>query len=183
MYHYDAPPRVTWGRVRTLAVRTLPAPQSYIIGFFLFLVAAALAVSPLPLVYRSTGILLMMYLTFSVAGMPFVYLTALLAPPVGLLSGDTNWLVMLPIVMASALLGALGLEYAWRYPALIVSPLLVVLPPIIAYTLSRQELFAVALPWEPAPTWIGLHALVALAGMLVAIYLDRHRGTSAKSKK
>ena len=121
MYHYDAPPRVTWGRVRTLAVRTLPAPQSYIIGFFLFLVAAALAVSPLPLVYRSTGILLMMYLTFSVAGMPFVYLTALLAPPVGLLSGDTNWLVMLPIVMASALLGALGLEYAWRYPALVSS--------------------------------------------------------------
>ena len=158
-----------------VAIRTLPAPQSYIIGLFLFLVAAALAVSPLPLLYRSAGILLIMYLAFSVAGMGFAYLTALLAPPVGLLSGDPNWLVMLPIVLTSALLGALGLEYAWRYPALVVSPLLVALPPFIAYTLSRQELFRVALPWEPAPTWIGLHALLALAGVLVAVYLDRRR--------
>ncbi len=156
-------------------MRTLPAPQSYIIGFFLFLTAAALAVSPLPLLYRSAGILLVMYLSFSVAGMGFVYLTALLAPPVGLLSGDANWLVMLPIVLTSTLLGALGLEYAWRYPALLVSPLLVALPQVIAYTLSRQDLFKVTLPWEPAPTWLGLHALVALAGVLVAIYLDRRR--------
>ncbi|CAN5761154.1 hypothetical protein BH24DEI2_BH24DEI2_14560 [soil metagenome] len=158
-----------------VAIRTLPAPQSYIIGFFLFLVAAALAVSPLPLLYRSAGILFIMYLTFSVAGMGFVYLTALLAPPVGLLSGNADRLVMLPPVLASTLLGALGLEYAWRYPALVVSPLLAVLPPFIAYTLSRQTLFAVALPWEPAPTWLGLHALVALAGVLVAVYLDRRR--------
>ncbi len=168
--------------MRALAIRILPAPQSYIIGLFLFLVAAALAVSPLPLLYRSAGILLMMYLTFSVAGMPFVYLTALLAPPVGLLSGDAGWLVMLPIVLTSALLGALGLEYAWRYPALLVSPLLVVLPQFIAYTLSRQELFKVTLPWEPAPTWLGLHALVALAGMLVAIYLDRRRENSVEER-
>lgn len=162
-----------------VAIRTLPAPQSYIIGSFLFLVAAALAVSPLPLLYRSAGILLVMYLSFSVAGMPFVYLTALLAPPIGLLSGDGDWLVMLPIVLTSALLGALGLEYAWRYGALLVSPLLVVLPQIVAYTLSQNELFAVALPWEPARTWIGLHALVALAGVLVAIYLDRRRENTA----
>ena len=81
----------------------------------------------------------------------------------------------MPIILTSTLLGALGLEYAWRYPALLVSPLLVVLPQFIAYTLSRQELFAVTLPWEPAPTWLGLHALVALAGVLVAIYLDRRR--------
>lgn len=167
--------RSSRGRVRAVAIRTLPAPQSFIIGFFLFLVAAALAVSPLPLLYRSAGLLLIMYLNFSVAGMPFVYLTALLAPPVGLLSGDADWLIMLPIVLTSTMLGALGLEYAWRYPALVVSPLLAVLPQFVAYTLSQQELFAVTLPWEPARAWIGLHALLALAGVLVAIYLDRRR--------
>lgn len=158
-----------------MAIRTLPAPQSWIIGLFLFLVAAALASSPLPLIYRSLGIVFSMYLVFSVAGMPFVYLTALIAPPVGLLAGDTTWLVMLPIIMASTLLAALGLEYAWRYPALVLSPLLVVAPQIIAYTLSRQDLFAVILPWEPARSWIVLHGLVALAGVLINLYWDRRR--------
>ena len=158
-----------------MAIRTLPAPQSIIIGLFIFLVAAALAVSPLPILYRSLGILFTMYLGFSVAGMPFVYLTALVAPLVGLLSGDSNWLVMLPLVLTSNLLGALGLEYAWRYPALVVSPLLVAAPQFIALSLSRQELFAIALPWEPAGAWVGAHALVALAGMLIAVYVDRYR--------
>lgn len=158
-----------------MAIRTLNAPQSYIIGLFLFLVAAALAASPLPLFYRSAGILLLMYLVFGVAGMPFVYLTALIAPPVGLVSGDPDWLIMLPLIMSSSLLAALGLEYAWRYPALIVSPLLAVAPFIIAAALSRQELFAITLPWEPVNRWIALHTLVALAGVLVNVYLDRRR--------
>ena len=158
-----------------MAIRTLSTPQNYIIGLFLFLVAAALAVSPLPLFYRSAGLLLMMYLVFSIAGMPFVYLIALIAPPLGLLAGDPNWLIMLPVILSSTLLGALGLEYAWRYPALLVSPLLVATPLFIVYTLSRQELFAVNLPWEPAGNWITLHLLVALAGMLVNIYIDRRR--------
>ena len=158
-----------------MAIRTLPAPQNLIIGFFIFLVAAALAVSPLPLLYRSLGILLAMYLVFSVAGMPFVYLTALVAPPIGLLANDADWLILLPILLSSTLLGALGLEYAWRYPALLVSPLLVVAPQLIALTLSRQSLFAVRLPWEPADAWVTLHGLVALAGMLVAVYIDRKR--------
>jgi len=158
-----------------MAIRTLPAPQNLIIGTFLFLAAAALAVSPLPPLYRSAGILLLMYLSFSVAGMPFVYLTALIAPPVGLLAGDSAWLVLLPIILTSTLLAALGLEYAWRYPALIVSPLLAVIPQFIAATLSQQELFAVELPWDGARTWIGLHALIALGGVLAAVYLDRKR--------
>ena len=158
-----------------MAIRTLKAPQSIIIGLFLFLGAAALAASPLPLFYRSAGILFLMYLVFGVAGMPFVYLTALIAPPIGLVSGDANWLIMLPIIMTSSLLAALGLEYAWRYPALIVSPLLAVAPFFIVFTLSQQELFAITLPWEPVGTWIALHTLVALAGVLINVYLDRRR--------
>lgn len=158
-----------------MAIRTLGAPQSTIIGLFLFLAAAALAASPLPLFYRSAGMLLLMYLVFGVAGMPFVYLIALIAPPVGLVSGDPNWLIMLPIIMTSSLLAALGLEYAWRYPAIIVSPLLAVAPFLIVLALSQQELFAISLPWEPAGTWIALHALVALAGILINVFLDRRR--------
>ncbi len=156
-------------------MNTLPAPQSYIIGVFLVLLAAVLAISPLGLLYKSLGILLAMYLAFSVSGMPFAYLIALLAPPVGLLSGDPDWLVMLPLVMTSLLLAALGLEFAWRYPALLVSPLLYVLPQFIAYRLSQQELFAVSLPWAPVPSWLLLHGLMALAGTLLAVYWERRR--------
>ena len=158
-----------------MAIRTLPAPQNFIIGTFLFLAAAALAVAPLPALYRSAGILLIMYLSFSVAGMPFVYLTALIAPPVGLLAGDGDWLVLLPIILTSTLLAAIGLEYAWRYPAILLSPLLAVVPQLVAATLSQQSLFAVDLPWDGARTWIGLHFLVALGGVMVAVYLDRKR--------
>lgn len=156
-------------------MHTLPVPQGPIIGTFLVLLAAALAISPLGLLYKSLAILLALYLAFGVGGMPFAYLVALLAPPVGLLSGDVNWLIMLPFVMSSLLLAALGLEYAWRYPAILVSPLLYVLPQLIAYQLSRQELFAVSLPWEPARNWLLLHALMGLAGALLAVYWDRWR--------
>lgn len=156
-------------------IRTLPAPQNVIVGGFFFLLAAALAIAPLGLLYKSLGILLAMYLAFSAGGMPFAYLSALIAPPVGLLSGNPDWLVMLPLVMVWLLLAALGLEYAWRYPAVAVSPLLCVLPQLLAARLSRQELFQVALPWEPAGTWVLLHGLVAVAGTLLAVYLDRLR--------
>ena len=156
-------------------MRTLPPPQRYIIGSFLVLLAAALAIAPLALLYKSLGILFALYLGFSVGGMPFAYLIALVAPPVGLLAGDPDWLVMLPFVMGSLLLAALGLEYAWRYPAIVVSPLLYALPQVLARRLSQSELFAVTLPWEPFGTWLWLHALVALAGTLLAVYLERQR--------
>jgi hypothetical protein len=171
------------GSNRVLSVRqmihTLPRPQNIIIGTFLFLLAAVCAAAPIPLLYRSLGIVLSMYLAFSAGGMPFAYLTALLAPPIGLINGDQNWLVMLPIIMSSLLLAVLALEYAWRYPALILSPLLYVIPQFMAMRLSRNELFAVTLPWEPAQSWVGIHVLTALGGVLVAIYLDRRREHSS----
>jgi hypothetical protein len=160
-------------------IHTLPRPQNIIIGTFLFLLAAVSAAAPIPLLYRSLGIVLCTYLAFSAGGMPFAYLTALFAPPLGLINGDQNWLVMLPIVMSSLLLAVLALEYAWRYPALILSPLLFTIPQFIAMRLSRNELFAVTLPWEPAQSWVGIHALTALGGVLIAIYLDRVRERSA----
>lgn len=157
-------------------IRTAPPPQNIIIGTFLFLAAVVCAVAPIALVYRSLGILLFSLLAFAVGGMPFAYLTALLAPPLGLISGDAGWQVMFPIVISANLLSMLGLEYAWRLPALIVSPLLQVTPQLFALQASKRDLFAVELPWEPAAAlWVLLHGLVALGGVLIAIILDRRR--------
>lgn len=83
---------------------------------------------------------------------------------------------MLPIILASNLLGMLGLDFAWRYAAVIVSPLLLSAPGVVSVVLSGQELFEVELPWlGDGFTWIGLHALVALFGVLAALLLDRSR--------
>jgi hypothetical protein len=157
-------------------MRTAPVPQNLIIGAFLFLAAIVFAVSPLPVVYRSLGILLTAYLAFSAGGLPFAYLIAVVAPPVGLITGNADWLVLLPIVISSNLLAMLGLEYAWRYPAIIVSPLLALVPPFVAAVLAHTRLFAVDLPWGVSSgAWLLLHALIALLGVLAAVYLDRKR--------
>jgi hypothetical protein len=52
------------------------------------------------------------------------------------------------------------------------------MPQFVALRLSKDELFAVQLPWEPAGNWVNLHFLVAFAGVLVVIYLDRRRERS-----
>lgn len=159
--------------------RPLSGTQAFIIGLFLFLAAVVCAVAPLPLVLRSAGVLLFSYLAFATAGLPAAYLTALLAPVFGLLSGSEGWLVMLPVILASNLLAMLGLEYAWTWPALIVSPLLQVTPQAVTLLLSRRELFAVELPWEPgAQLWLLLHGLIALLGVLLALFLERKRGVA-----
>jgi hypothetical protein len=166
-----------------MSIRTAPAPQRFIIGMFFFLLAVVLVVAPIPLVLRSLGVLLCSYLAFSAAGMSFAYLVALLAPPVGLL-GDGDWLVMLPIVLASGLLAMLGLEYAWRYAALVVSPLLCMAVPLFVALASQQRLFAVDLPWgDTGFTWVSLHGLTALAGMLIALSIDRRRERKHKPEE
>jgi len=147
-----------------------------ILGLFLFLAAAVCAVAPLPLVLRSAGVLLFSYISFAVAGSQVALLTALLAPVLGLLSGSEDWLVMLPIILASNLLGMLGLEFSWRYAAVVVSPALVAAPLLTSVVLSRQELFMVDLPWgDGATAWLLLHVLVALFGVLAALLLDRRQ--------
>lgn len=161
-------------------IRTAPAPQSTIIGVFLFLAAVVVAVAPLPLLFRSLGTLLFAYLAFAMAGMPAAYLTALLAPALALILQDRGWLVMLPIVMSSNLLGMLGLEYAWRTPALVVSPVLVGIPLLVAWQAAQRPLFEVALPWDGIQgTWLLTHVLIAFGGVLVALYLDRRRSRIA----
>jgi hypothetical protein len=161
-------------------IRVAPDPQRVIVGAFLVLAAVVCAVAPVPIVFRSVGIVLFSYLAFGMAGMPFAYLAALLAPPLGLLSGSVDWLVMLPIVMSGNLLGMLGLEYAWRYPALVLSPLLLVTPALFVQVTTRRELFAVELPWDDTRgAWITLHLLVALLGILTAFVLDRRRSQEA----
>ncbi len=152
------------------------------IGLFLFLAAATCAVAPLPLVLRSAGVLLFSYATFTFSGSQFALFTSLVAPVVGLLSGSSDWLVMLPIILASNLLGMLGLEYAWRYAAVLVSPLLQIAPQVVSMILSQQELFEVELPWgDAAMSWIALHGLIALLGVLGALFLER-RAERARSK-
>lgn len=160
--------------------RTGTGTQAVVIGTFLFLAAAACAVAPLSPLLRSAGILFLSYLSFSFAGMPAAFLTALVAPAVGLLSGGGEWLVMLPLVLASNLLAMLGLDYAWKYAALLVSPALQAAPQLVAMVLSRQELFFVDLPWGTEPmNWIMLHALVAVMGVLSALLADRRRRAQA----
>lgn len=155
-------------------------PRRLVIGLFLVLLAVVLAVAPLPLLARSLGILASSYAAFSFGGPPFAFAAALLAPVAGLLTGGVDWLVMLPLLLSSGLLGFLGLDFAWRYPAVIVSPLLYIAPQTIVWWLSQRDLFAVDLPWSPtAETWLGLHALVALLGVLFAVGLERLRDRQA----
>lgn len=160
-------------------IRTAPMPQRLFIALFLFLAALACALAPLPLLYRSLGIIFCAYLAFGVAGMPAAYLTALVAPPIGLIRGDQEWLIMLPIVLSANLLAMLALEFGWRLPALVLSPLLLVVPPLAAWRLSGQTLFEVTLPWlGQERNWVLLHVLVGVAGVLIALFLDRRRQNS-----
>jgi len=156
-------------------LRTLKNPQKSIISIFLFLAASAIAISPLNMEYRAAGILGMSYLAFSTGGLSFAYLTALLAPIIGLIGGDNQWLIMLPIILSSLFLAILGLEYSWRYASLIISPLLFISPQIVANFLSKKELFFVQLPWEPAEKWIYLQLLTAIGSVLLIVYIDRLR--------
>jgi len=167
-----------------LKVRTLKNPQKTIISIFLFLLAAFISMSPLnlSLEYRAALIVAISYLSFSTGGLAFAYLTALVAPLFGLIGGDLNWLIMLPIFLSSLFLAMLGLEYAWRYPAIIISPLLFAAPQIISYIMSKTDLFSVALPWEPAENWIKLQLLAAVAGSLLIVYIDRLRERQAKKQ-
>ena len=164
-------------------IRTLPTPQNFIIGTFVFLAAVVCVLAPIPLLYRSLGLLFATYLAFSVAGTPLAYLTAIISPLAGLVGGDLSWLILLPILLASLLLAVLGLEYAWRYPALLVSPLLYITPQWLGQFLSKKELFAIQLPWEPAESWISIHLLAAVAATLVVIYIDRMRERREQTKK
>lgn len=149
-------------------------PHTLIVGTFLFLLAVVLAVAPLPVLVRSLGVVLSTYAAFAFAGLPFAFAAALLAPVAGLLTGGDTWLVLLPLMLVSGLLALLGLDYAWRTPALVVSPLLYVLPQVVVWGLSQRSLFAVALPWSPSlPVWLGLHTLAALIGTAVALRWGR----------
>jgi len=157
-------------------------PQRLFAGLFFFLVALVCAVAPMPILFRSLGIVLASYLAFATAGMPVAYLCALVAPPIGLIGGDPDWLVILPIVLSGNLLAMLGLEFAWRYAAVLVSPALLVTPAVVAWQLSRKPLFEVTLPWQAGEgTWVALHFLVALFGVLLAVYLDRRRRLHAST--
>lgn len=164
-------------------IRTLPAPQNVIIGTFVFLAALVCVLAPIPLLYRSLGLLFATYLAFSVAGTALAYMVAILAPLAGLVGSDMNWLILLPILLTSLMLAVVGLEYAWRYPAILVSPLLYIIPQWIAQFLAKQTLFAIALPWEPAESWLSIHAMAAMAASLFIIYIDRMRERSAQKTR
>jgi hypothetical protein len=157
-------------------IRTASEPQRTIIGTFLVLAAVVAAVAPMSVALRSAAVVLFSYLAFAVGGMPFAYLAALAAPALGLLAGDVAWLIMLPVVLSGNLLAMLGLEYAWRWAALVVSPVLLVVPAVFVQTMAQRELFRVELPWDDGRgAWVGLHLLVAAFGVLIALLVDRQR--------
>lgn len=151
--------------------------QRPFVGVFLFLGAVFLAVAPVPLLFKDLGIILLAYLAFVLSRATFAYMVVILAPPLGLLlSGSPEWLVLQPIMISAGLLAILGLEYAWRYPALVVSPLLYIMPYFVSWQLSQIELLAVDLPFVPSPqVWITLHLLVAILGVLLALYIERRQ--------
>ena len=156
-------------------ITTAAEPQRTIVGSFLVLAAIVAAVAPMSVSLRSAAIALFAYLAFAVGGMAYAYLAALIAPALGLIVTDQAWLVMLPIVLSGNLLAMLGLEFAWRSAALIVSPLLLIAPAAFVQTMARNELFRVDLPWQDGGTWVPLHALVGVAGVLTAMIADRSR--------
>lgn len=143
-------------------------------GVFLVLAAAVLAIAPLPLAWRSAGIVVAFYLAFAVAGMPWAYVAALLAPPVGLIGGDDAWLVMLPLILSGNLLALLALDVAWRVPAVFLSPMALLAPHAVTWVLAQRELFRVALPWEPDVwLWLAAHGGAALVGAVIAVLAAR----------
>lgn len=157
-------------------IRTAAEPARTVIGTFLVLAAMAAALAPMAVSLRSVAVVMLAYFAFSVGGMAFAYLAALLAPAVGLLSGDPAWLIMLPVVLAGNLLAMIGLEFSWRSWALLVSPLLLITPALVVQLLSRQALFRIDLPWDDGNgAWVPLHLLVGLFGMLIALWVDRQR--------
>lgn len=158
-------------------IRTAPEPQRTIVGTFLVLAAVVAAVAPMAVSLRSAAVALLSYLAFAVGGMPFAYLAALLGPAFGLVAGDADWLVMLPIVLSGNLLAMLALEFGWRWWAVVLSPALLVAPALFVQSVAQRELFRVELPWDDGRgAWVGLHVLVAVFGVLVAILVERRRG-------
>ncbi len=163
-------------------IRTAPMPQRLFAGLFFFLAAVVCAAAPMPIMFRSLGIALSAYLAFAAAGMPAAYLAALLAPPVGLIGGDPDWLVMLPVVVSGNLLAMLALEFGWRYAAVLLSPALLVAPAVVSWQLAKRPLFEVELPWGVGEgTWVALHFLVAVLGVLLALYVDRRRAARTEA--
>jgi hypothetical protein len=161
-------------------IRTASEPQRSIVGTFLVLAAVVSAVAPMPVSLRSAAVVLFAYLAFAVGGMAYAYVAALLAPALGLIGGDASWLIMLPIVLSGNLLAMLGLEFGWRWAAVALSPLLLVTPALFVQSMARSELFRVELPWDDARgAWVGLHLLVAVFGVLVALLVDRRRRRTA----
>lgn len=157
-------------------IRTAPEPQRTLVGTFLVLAAVVAAVAPMAVSLRSAAIALLAYLAFAIGGMPFAYLAALLGPALGLVAGDVDWLVMLPIVLSGNLLAMLALEFAWRWWAVVLSPALLVVPAAFVQSMAQRELFRVELPWDDARgAWMGLHLLVGVFGVLIAILIERRR--------
>lgn len=162
-------------------IRTAPQPYNLFVGAGLILLSVAIALSPLATLYRSVAILFCAYVAFSNSGTLAAYVIVLFSPLFGLRVETDIWLVLLPVMLSANLLAMLGLDYGWRYGAIVLSPVLAVLPPIIAWQGSLHPLFNVNLPWQPdAQTWIVMHAVVAFAGVVIGLALDYKRARARR---
>lgn len=157
-------------------IRTAPQPYNLFVGAGLILLSVVVALLPIATLYRSVAILLCAYLAFSNSGTAAAYIIVLFSPLFGLRYETSQWLVLLPIMLSTNLLAILGLDYGWRYGAIILSPLLCALPQIVAWQGAQHPLMNVVLPWEPsATTWLTLHVLTAVAGVAMGLALDYKR--------
>ena len=150
--------------------------RSLIIGLFLCLLAAVIAILPIPIFVRSIVLLFLAYLSVAFANIGFSYLIALIVPVVGIFVDSAAWLILSPVIMSAGLLAMLALEYTWRRLAIIASPFFWLLVPIFVHFVSQHRLFELELPWNDGMTWweqtplvwIILHGIVALVGSILA---------------
>ncbi|MEZ4608443.1 MAG: hypothetical protein R2865_17050, partial [Deinococcales bacterium] len=114
------------------------------------MLAAVATVLPLSLFYRSLLILASSYLAFSFGGIAFAYLIALFMPLIGIIVDSNTWLILSPVILSANLLAMLGLDYGWRYGALLLSPLLYAIPVIFVSRIAQHRLFNLDLSWTPS---------------------------------
>ncbi len=163
-------------------IRTAPQPYNFFVGMGLILLSVVIALLPVTTLYRSVAILLCAYLAFSNSGTVAAYIIVLFSPLFGLRYETSQWLVLLPVMLSTNLLAILGLDYGWRYGAIILSPLLCALPQIVAWQGSQHPLMNVVLPWQPsAQTWLTMHVVTAVAGVAMGLALDYKRRISQRT--
>lgn len=143
-----------------------------LLGVFCVALATICALAPLVPLHRSLAIILIAFIAVSFAGFPFGYITVLLPPMIGLYNGGVEWLIMLPMVLATGLIAVLAMDFGGRWLGWLLAPLLSVVPIVLVWQAAQHRLFSLELPWVLSQEiWVLSHALVVLLGTLIVIFI------------